>query len=213
MPSISDHLTLNADVGSWVLYHTRATDKKFDAFKKRVFQRDRHTCVYCGFQSQHDMCVVNFDGQYKNNTIDNLVTACPFCMQVNFLPFVGKDGASGGTLIHLPDMRQADLNGLCHVLFCAIENQTDYAERAQKIYNSLRLCADPIEQQWGKGLSQPNMMGQMLIDTPLEDQAHWKQTVLKDLRLLPSQSAFKEQIERWSSMALEEGLTEPDGWS
>ena len=213
MRSIRDHLTLKADIGSWVLYHSRSKDKKFNPFKKRVFERDQHTCVYCGFQSHHAMCVVNFDGNYKNNNIDNLVTACPFCAQVQFLPLVGKDGDSGGTLIYLPDINQADLNGLCHVLFCAIENQTDYAERAQKIYNSLRLRAEPIENQWGKGLSQPAMMGQLLIDAPLEDQAHWHQVIFQHLRLLPSQSAFKSHIAEWSNTALEQGLTAPEGWT
>lgn len=212
MSNLDERIDLKVDVNSWVLYSTRSNDKKFDAFKKRVLERDQHTCTYCGFQSYYHMCVINFDGNYKNNRIDNLVTACPFCSQVNFLPFVGKDGCSGGTLIYLPDFSQADLNGLCHVLFCAMENQTAYANTAKKIYNSFRLCSEPVENQWGKGLSNPSMLAQMLIDTPLDNNEYWQDIIFKELRLLPSQSAFKEQIQRWSSTALEEGLSEPDGW-
>ena len=66
------------------------------------------------------MEVINKDENYKNNTLDNMVTACPLCAQYSFLEHVGQGEFGGGTLIYLPEVSAESLNGLCHVLFCAM---------------------------------------------------------------------------------------------
>lgn len=49
--------------------------------RKRVLDRDRHTCVACGAQ-ESDACqlaVHHRDGDPRNNRYDNLETRCPAC--------------------------------------------------------------------------------------------------------------------------------------
>lgn len=202
-------IKLIVDANSFTLYSTRNADKKFQTFKKKVLERDRYTCSYCGFRSKIHMSVINMDANYLNNKISNLVTACPYCAQCHFLPYVGKVNNTGGTLIHLPDMSQAQLNALCHTIFCLIHNDTKHSKLSDKVYKSLKLRGQVIEDYWGNDLSDPSMLAQMMIDTPGEKVKAVKSSLLKDIRLLPSIKAFKQQISDWSMNALNQGISGP----
>lgn len=192
-------LTLSAKSGIWRLFAARKTDPAFLKFSERVWERDNYTCQFCGFQARLYQEVVNLDADYRNNKLDNLVTACCFCTQCLFLEAVGKNDYGGGNIIYLPEIEQASLNGLCHVLFCAIANATNYRADAQAIYRSLKMRTQPVEDQIGEGMSNPSLLGQLLIEsnTPPEN-------LLKDLRLLPSRTKFNQQIEDWAAAALKE---------
>lgn len=196
-------LQLDAKSGNWRLFAARKADPAFRKFSEKVWQRDNYTCQFCGFQARIYQEIVNLDRNYRNNKIDNLTTACCFCTQCLFLEAVGKSDYGGGTLIYLPEMTQPELDGLCHVLFCAIANATNYRADAQSVYRSLKLRAQPVEEKLGEGMSQPAVLGQLLIetDTPSE-------IILQDLRLLPSRSKFNQQIEDWAKAAMEELATE-----
>ncbi|HJN37771.1 MAG TPA: type IVB secretion system protein IcmJDotN [Gammaproteobacteria bacterium] len=187
----------------WKKYIKRNQDQRFLSFKKRVHERDESTCKFCGFKAQRFMDVVNRDGNYSNNKINNLITACPLCSQCNFVEYVGKSEFGGGTLIFLPEMTQEQLNGLCHVLFCSITNTADFSQKAQNIYNALRLRSKVVEKYLGEHTSSPSHLGQMLTDTPLENNAFIASEVLKSLRLLPSMSKFADQVEVWAKSALD----------
>lgn len=192
-------LKLSAAPGAWRLFATRKADPAFLQFSERVWQRDNYTCQFCSFQAKQYQEVVNVDHDFHNNKIDNLVTACCFCTQCFFLEAVGKNDYGGGTVIYLPEMTQLELNGLCHVLFCAMANATSYRTDAQSVYRSLKLRAQTIEEQMGEGMSNPALLGQMLIETSTKTE-----NLLKDVRLLPSRSRFSQQIDDWAKAALEE---------
>lgn len=198
-------LTLSAKPGVWRLFAARKADQAFLQFSERVWERDNYTCQFCGFQARLYQEVINLDQDYRHNKIDNLVTACCFCTQCFFLEAVGKNDYGGGNIVYLPEIEQASLNGLCHVLFCAIANATNYRADAQAIYRSLKLRTQSVEEQLGEGMSNPAMLGQLLIETGTNPD-----TILKDLRLLPSRTKFNQQIEDWAAAALKElAETEP----
>lgn len=196
-------LTLSITPGAWRLFAARKADPAFLKFSEQVFKRDNNMCQFCGFQARTYQEVVNLDHNFRYNKIENLVTACCFCTQCFFLEAVGKNDYGGGTLIYLPEINQAELNGLAHVLFCAIANATDYRADAQTVYRSLKLRSQMVEEQLGDGMSNPATLGQVLIETR-EKKASTQDTLLKDLRLLPSRSKFSQQIEEWASAALKE---------
>jgi intracellular multiplication protein IcmJ len=199
---------LNAD--QWPIYAKREIDPAFNKVKASACQRDRHICQYCDFQSIRHMDVANLDGNYKNNQLANLITACPFCMQCHFLHMAGKTEKSGGKIIFLPNVTQSQLNALCHVLFCAIVNGTSYAQEAQNTLNQLRLRSNKVDTVLGKGLSEPSMLGQMLLDTPIKkNKAEIIHATLKDLRLLPSMKKFERFVGQWSKEALTTNASKP----
>jgi intracellular multiplication protein IcmJ len=198
-------LKLSAKPGTWRLFSARKTDPKFQEFSKRVFMRDNYTCQFCGFQASRHQEIVNLNQNYQDNTLSNLVTACCFCAQCFFLETIGKDELSGGVLIYLPELSQGELNGFCHVLFCAMANATNYQEDAQAIYRSLKLRTQIVDKELGEGMSNPILLSQVLIDTPNQDRSiKIVDEVLAPLRLLPSQSRFSKQIDDWAKAALSE---------
>ena len=206
MPYLS--LQLRAQSSAWRIFTTRKADPAFLKFQESIFQRDNYTCQYCGFQARQFQQVVNKDNNYHNNKKDNLVTACVFCTQCLFIESINNNEYGGGTIIYLPEISQANLNGLCHVLFCAITNATSYRGDAQNIYRTLKFRAQAVEQVFGEGLSDPARLGQMLIDSPIENSDEVQKKIFKDVRLLPSRTRFSRQIDSWAKAAREEMATE-----
>lgn len=196
-------LKLNVTPGAWRLFAARKADPAFLKFSEKVWERDNYTCQYCGFQARVYQEIVNLDQNYNNNKLENMVTACCFCTQCFFLEAVGKNDYGGGIIIYMPEISQPELDGLCHVLFCAIANATNYRANAQAIYRSLKLRAQSVEEQLGEGMSHPSFLGQLLIEA-----AAPAESILQNLRLLPSRSKFTQQIDEWAKAALEELGTE-----
>lgn len=198
-------LQLNATPGVWRLFSARNADKNFASFQKKILERDFYTCQFCGFQARTHQEIINLDGNYRNNKTNNMVVACVFCSQCQFLEAVGED-YGGGSLIYLPEISQAELNGLCHALFCAIANATNYRNDAQSIYRSLKLRSQIVEDHMGENMSKPGLVGRLILENQIEGKNNAKvvQTLLKDVRLLPSKTKFSKQIEDWARSALDE---------
>ncbi|HRD69083.1 MAG TPA: type IVB secretion system protein IcmJDotN [Legionella sp.] len=196
-------LKLIASPGSWRLYSARKVDERFKVFEQKVLNRDRYTCQFCGFQARLFQEIVNLDGNYTNNRLSNLVTACCFCAQCFFIESVGVGGYGGGTLVYLPELTQSEVNSLCHVLFCAITNDTGYKASAQNIYRGFKFRSQIVEDKFGEGTSDPAIFGQLMIDTGATKEETRAQ-LFKDIRLLPSRAKFRKQIEKWAASALEE---------
>lgn len=146
------------------------------------------------------MSVVNIDQNYANNTMGNMTTACPFCKQCLFLETVGSGEDNGGVLIYMPEISQADLNGISHALFCAIANATVHEHSANNIYCALKLRSKPVESVYGEELSNPKLFGQMVLNTPGCEKSH-QNKILEGLRLLPLINNFRGQIKDWSQNA------------
>src|SRR5262249_1331448 len=148
--------------------------------------------------------VINLDGNFYNNKISNMITSCCFCAQCFFLEAVGRSEYGGGRLIYLPEISQADLNGLCHVLFCAIANASSYRTDAQNIYRNLKFRCQIVDSELGEGMSNPRLLGQILIETSSRAIDRVDQQIFTHLRLLPSRTKFSLQIQTWAEAALEE---------
>jgi len=194
-------LELKIQPGNWRVFAARKAQRNFDRFAEKIFRRDNHTCQFCGFQAREFQEVLNLDQNYYNNKLPNMVTACCFCTQCFFLESVGVS-YGGGTLIYLPDITQANLNSFCHVLFCAITNDTGYRTTAQSVYRTFKFRSQVVEQQFGEGTSDPSVFAQLLFDSQQNIGEH--KDLLDNLRLLPSRARFRKHIERWAASALQE---------
>ncbi len=196
-------LQLAVNLIGWRLFARRKEDKAFLPLAKKVHERDRYICVFCGFQAKEFQDVINLDGNYTRNELSNLATSCCFCTQCLFLQAVGLDEMSGGQLIYMPEISQADLNSFCHVLFCAMGNNTGYQESAQAIYRSFKFRSQPVELKFGMGTSNPAVFGQMMLEY-LARNKQKSSGLMKDLRLLPSNVKFRVQLDTWAASALKE---------
>lgn len=196
-------LKLAVNLNGWRIFIRRRDDKAFLPVTDQIFQRDSYTCQYCGFQARQYQEIVNLDGNYHNNKTPNLITACCFCSQCLFLESVGLDELGGGQLVYLPEMSQADLSSFCHVLFCAMGNGTGYQDSAQSIYRSFKFRSQQIENKFGAGTSNPATFGQLISEYAAKSPES-EIDLLRDIRLLPSYTKFKVQLDAWAAAALEE---------
>ena len=190
-------LSIVAVPGAWRLYSARKADPKFQEIANKILNRDNYTCQYCGFKASRYQEVINIDSDYSNNSLNNMITACIFCSQCFFVESVGVGGYGGGTLIYMPEMNQAELNAMCHVLFCSITNDSGYKITAQSIYKSLRERAEAVEKKFGEGASNPAVLGQLVIEIGRKQQQNLNK-IFADMRLLPSRAKFRRQIESWA---------------
>lgn len=189
-------ISLNAQKGAWRTFQARRKNNKFLLIKKKVLQRDHYTCRYCGFFTKEYQEVVNIDQNYKNNKIENLATACCFCAQCFFIDSLGMDGNSGGKIVYLPEISQADLNNFCRVLFCSLDKESAYKAKLQAVYMSLKDRAKDVVNCFGPDSSDPKVFGQGLLDAHLSPE-QMQHEVMRHLRLLPSRKAFGPQIDYW----------------
>ena len=192
-------LELTASLSSWFEFESRKVEDVFKATAQKVHARDLNTCQYCGFQSFTAMDVVNADFDMSNQSMDNLITACPLCSQCHFLEHVGESDSGGGVLIYLPEISQAVLNGHCHVLFCALNTTSSFYGEAQEIYRQLKSRSSIIEDYFGEGMSNPAVMGRAILDSHVKNTREKGLKLLENVRVLPSRSGFKPRIDQWSS--------------
>lgn len=198
-------ISLSADVGRWQAYIRRKSSKGFSAFSRKVFERDDYTCRFCGFQAQEFQEIISVDHDYSSFKMENSLTACCFCHQCVFLETVGLNNFGGGTLIYCPEVSQANISSLCHVLFCAMVNNTAYKSSAQSIYRSFKFRSQQVDEHFGEGASEPSVFGQLLVDYQARHQdMMYRDEWLSNIRLLPSRAKFKKQIEHWATTALAE---------
>jgi intracellular multiplication protein IcmJ len=191
-------LTLTATRGSWRKYYARSQNKRFPDLSKKIWTRDDNKCRYCNFQSKKYMTVVNKDGDYDNNAINNLVTACTWCAQCSLLDGIAMDPSFGGRLIYLPEISQVDLNHFCRLLFCAMDKGSPYKGRLQAIYLNFKDRYKAIDNCFGPNTSYPAVFGQGLIDTYLEKK-ELRHPLMNDVRLLPTKSPVKAALAYWKT--------------
>ena len=96
-------------------------------------------CQYCGFRGKQHLEVVNLRGNYRNNWLKNLATACSFCAQRFFLELIGKDELGA---VVMPRKL---------AIFIAVSNFV-----LKRWRNNL-----------GEGLSNPGLFGQLLVDSQM----------------------------------------------
>ncbi|OGT44059.1 MAG: type IV secretion protein IcmJ [Gammaproteobacteria bacterium RIFCSPHIGHO2_12_FULL_40_19] len=195
-------IELAATANNWRLFMLRRADSAFLTFQQKIHARDRYTCQFCRFQAKENLETINLNGNYTDNKRHNLVTACGLCAQCFFLEAVGKSDFGGGVLIYLPEMRQSELNALCHVIFASMAYRLKNATHAKNIYRSLKLRAQLIEEKIGEGLSNPAQFGQMLIDASEQKKPAIQDTIIKTFRLLPNMARFSTEILNWSQAGL-----------
>ena len=195
-------LKLSVRHGSSRLFLRRKADPAFSSFAQRVFTRDKHQCQFCGFVATTNMDVVNKDGNYLNNKMSNLVTACPFCSQCNFLDIVGEGGIGGGTLIYLPEFTQVELNAISHAIFSSIALGNELSDQCKDYYRALKARQKVVEQKLGEGLSTPALYGKMLLDSS-QDVKKLHEEVCSKVRLLPNIKQYASQVCDWAHSAVE----------
>jgi intracellular multiplication protein IcmJ len=196
-------IILTARRGNWQRFLARRLNERFLAIQTKLFARDEYTCRYCNFQSEKYQVIVNHDHDYSNNKSSNLVTACMFCAQCFFLDQIGKNNKTGGYIIYLPEIEQADLNHICRILFTSLLRDAPYKGKLQNTYLSLKDRTTVVDDIFGPNSSEPNVFGQALIDSNFSKK-QLQHPALANLRLLPEKKFFAEEIVYWKATVFDQ---------
>ncbi len=195
----NNDITLEINNHSWWLFTKRRDDVVFEKIADKIFKRDKYTCSFCSFRALLYQEVINIDGNYRNNSLSNLVTSCRFCAQCFFLDALGNNlGFGGGRFIYLPEIKQIHLNSFCHVLFCAMSNTTNYSDYAKITYRQFKFRSKIVENKFGKNSSHPNILSHMLAEIKIDRNLKLlSREIFKNIRVLPSFVAFKKELNDW----------------
>lgn len=113
-----------------------SADRKMPVdLRNRIFERDGHTCRYCGFMSRKYQEVHALNGDKSDWNEKNLVTACIFCQQCFVLDEVSV--MRSGVLLWLPEIEQHELHNIARAIYVARISQGPIADAARKALDTL----------------------------------------------------------------------------
>lgn len=101
-----------------------------DEIRQKVYERDNHTCQYCGFSSRKYQLVRAKAEKYNPDNASDLVTACIFCDQCFGLDRVAQ--MKSGVLVWLPEIDQAMLHHVARAIYVARISQGPVADAARR---------------------------------------------------------------------------------
>jgi len=152
-----------------------------DEARAAIVARDDHTCQCCGFRAEKYQEVLHLNGNARDFSNDNVLTACIFCHQCFDLEQVSK--MRSGMLIWLPEMAQADLHHMMRSLYLARTAQGGLADAARKVFDILYKRSEEAKKRLGS--TDPGALAIVLRDFLTKKEYEQAQDNLDGIRLLP----------------------------
>lgn len=203
-------LLLSASRASWAAASEHGTERENDPrllkIRDRILKRDNFVCQGCGWRSERHQEIHHRNDDHRDFRDSNLETLCPLCHQVFHLPLVALN--SGGSLMWLPEMTQAEVNLLCIPLFVAMKaDRHPWYASARQMYSLFQNRTVFMETKLGS--SDPADLAQVLVNlTP--DRYAQRETMVGSVRLLPHPSRFQMAIDYWNAAYFQD--PSPDKW-
>ncbi len=175
------HLGVKRTIWSSKNIEGRIRSSDPETARKKIFERDNHTCQYCGFKSHKYQKIVHKNGFDDDFTPDNCLTACIFCHQCFDLRSVAEMGS--GQLIWLPEIGQASLHHIMRALYVARITKGDMGDTARKALKAL--SERGTEARKRLGTDNPESLAIVMEDF-LSHRAYSKATKsINGIRLMP----------------------------
>ena len=152
-----------------------------DKAREKVMLRDEHVCQCCGFKSQKYQHVLYLDGDERNVSDQNCLTACGFCHQCFDLDQIQT--LQSGMLIWLPEIGQAALHHIMRALYIARVTQGPLAAAAKTLVDQFYERANDAKKRLGS--SDPAALAMVLQDFLSHKQYQNAADQLRGIRLLP----------------------------
>lgn len=211
-------LQISAKAKSWRIHdddNTRMENKDdYEQARPQVLRRDKMTCQFCGFKSIGDnekkkntlfysgfLEVHHLDDDHSNNSLDNLVTACPFCHSVFHSGFAGHQ--NGAKIAFMPYLKQEEISLLFNLLAVIHHTEeSEYHEIKEEII-ALFDYFSGVSETIVEGLSDAATMGSVLVGLQIKNPKEYEKinSILWGLRLIPDikSDAFKKAADYWKT--------------
>ncbi len=209
-------LLLSSSIKSWKMSSTHGTEydrayKKNKSTWDKVWERDAYRCYYCKFTSKKFQEIHHLNDDHEDNSMDNLVTACPLCHQCFHLDTAST--TNGGKIIWLPEMTQQELNYLSRAIFIAAESArmaeesgekvSGFTKMASMLENSLSQRSLVVEQYIQQGASDPANFATALLNMK-EERYEAREEFIKPFKLLNLKTRFPVQTKYWKNNTFQE---------
>lgn len=148
------------------------------AARAAVFERDNHTCRFCGFQSRKYQEIHHLNGFEDDLSLDNCLTACIFCHQCFDLQSVSK--MESGMLVWLPEISQPALHHIMRAIHIGRAFKMDAAHKALEILSARREQA-----RQRLGTDDPEALAIVMTDFMSHKMYDNAKKQLQGIRLLP----------------------------
>lgn len=172
-------------------------DTEFRRVREKALERDKRTCVFCGFRALAWQEVHHKNDDHADNRLENLLTICIYCHMCQHIGRAGRFGEA--VLIWAPEIGQAQL----HHVVRAIQVTRREVEEARNsrmprpdTQRMVRQMSDAAEALFARlrgrqaqaeeifGTSDPLELGNVMLQMP--DELYAKRAeFLQGLRLLP----------------------------
>ena len=204
-------IILSVHRSSWSapIQHGSVWDKNKAMVKVRdkILKRDNYTCQGCGWRAKNFQEIHHKNHNHGDFRESNLEVLCPLCHQVFHLSTASI--SSGGYLIWLPEISQAQLNRLLFPLFSTLKSGQahPFFSVAKAVYTILEMRKVFLENQIGR--SDPGVFGQMLLNLSKEEYENRHKT-MSAIKMMANPSRFETEIDYWKAMIDKEKT--PEQW-
>lgn len=185
-------ISLQAKAGNWEKFKIRKANEKFRKIAQIIMNRDKFTCQFTGYRGP-GVEIINKDGNYQNNTKENLVTADAMAARCFLLDAYPLDYSGADKIIYLPELSQGQLINLCRTLFIQMtgEGQEKAAYNARMVVAQLQDRANWLDDKTGCKLSNPGLFSHYLArkDKNIE--------LIQKLRWLPAYENYQDAVPGW----------------
>lgn len=191
---------LQINPSGYKMMRMRDQNKMLAQLKPKVLARDHNTCQFCAYTGiPAQMLVVNLDGNYNNNDINNLICSCSICSRCVLLGSFEAEGDQNSVerLIICNELSQTQLNHLYRVLLVSMSDPNlEHYEVAKSIFRSLRSRANLVDDLFGANTSDTRVFVQLVLDSGISQHANLR-PILNNLRYFPTRHSFKKEWPLW----------------
>lgn len=149
--------------------------------KQKIFERDAHSCHYCGFTSKKYQEIHHINNDLSDFRESNLKTTCIFCHQCFNLEKVSE--MKSGALIWMPEISQAELHHIARSIYVARISQGPVAEAARKSHDIVMSRREEAKKRIST--DDPYILSTVLRDYLGPKSYKDRMVKLKGIRLLP----------------------------
>ena len=209
-------------------------DAAFREPRKKVLERDRYTCRFCGFTSRVGQEVHHVNDDHGDHSLGNLVTTCTLCHMVFHFGLAGRRGVA--SLIWCPELKQTEINHLVRTCAVALSwsqkmDDVSAAKRAAPTNTGgsdlFAMARDMVQTAHGitttlasrranaedlLGTSDPTIIADLLLAMEPDQYAN-RERFLKGIRLYPHTDAISSAlVDQWASPSGPMQALRPNIW-
>lgn len=149
--------------------------------KLKILERDKYTCICCGFKSEKYQKILFLNGDPHDHAPENLRTACIYCNQCFHLDAVAE--MKSGVLIWLPEIPQHVLHNIARAIYVARISQGEMSDMAKQLLDTLMSRREEAKKRIGT--DDPMVLSAVMKDYLEERHYELRMKKLDGIRLMP----------------------------